>query len=186
MEYEILGPNLEEEREIEYRERTAAAADQFWKEVRERIAGTEISFDQAKLAIRIMCGTPGWEALKYVYPQYSNLSVMKRKGLADEIYLREDVQEFVKWAKIRSQELYALDIAAWDWTAKDSETSLRLLIACAEEQLTQLNGVVNSTLSGTIINSVRELNRMREVSNGTWQAEKAKAVIFLHEDDLED
>ena len=172
--------------ELEYRERTAKAADQFWCEVKEYIAGRGITFEEAKLAVRMMCGTPGWEATSVVYPERSNCSVMERKVFADDIYKREEIQDFVKWAKVRSQELYALDISAWDWSFKDSEMTLRLLIACSEEQLKKLNGVVNVSLSNTILGAIRELNKMYEYDGTSYKADKAKAVIFLHEDMLED
>ena len=172
--------------ELEYRERTAKAADQFWSVVREYIDERGITFDDAKLAIRMMCGTPGWEAVSIVHPERSNQSVMERKVFADDIYKREEIQDFVKWAKVRSQELYALDISAWDWSFKDSEMTLRLLIACSEEQLKKLNGVVNVSLSNTILGAIRELNKMYEYDGTSYKADKAKAVIFLHEDMLED
>ena len=172
--------------ELEYRERTAKAADQFWSEVREYIDERGITFDDAKLAIRMMCGTPGWEATAIVYPERSEQTVVERKEFADAIYKREEIQELVKWAKIRSQELYALDISAWDWSFKDSEMALRLLIACSEEQLKKLNGVVNVSLSNTILGAIRELNKMYEYDGTSYKADKAKAVIFLHEDMLED
>ena len=177
---------LLDENEREYRERTAKAADQFWNEVRAHIDGTDITFDQAKLAIRMMCGTPGWEAYAVVYPDQAKLPVMTRKVFADDIYQREDIQDFVKWAKLRSQELYALDIGAWDWSFKDSEMSLRLLIACSEEQLRNTKGVVTPNISSTILGAIRELNKMYEYDGTSYKADKAKAVIFLHEDALED
>ena len=186
VEYGYDRQALLDENEREYRERTAKAADQFWQEVREHIKDTDISYDQAKLAVRMMCGTPGWEAYAIVFPDHAKDPVMSRKVLADDIYQREDIQDFVKWAKFRSQELYALDISAWDWSFKDSEMSLRLLIACSEEQLRNTNGVVTPNISSTMLGAIRELNKMYEYDGTSYKADKAKAVIFLHEDALED
>ena len=177
---------IEAEQELEYRRRTAEAADQFWSEVSAYTEEHSITAEDAKLAIRMMCGTPGWEAVSVVWPEKAHLSVIDRKNIADEIYVREDIHELVKWAKVRSQELYALDISAWDWSFKDSELSLRLLIACSEEQLKKCNGIVSQTVANTILGAVRELNKMYEYDGTSFKAEQARAVIFLHDDQLED
>ena len=174
------------EEELEYRERTAQAAEQFWAEVNEYIGQRNIAYDDARLAIRIMCGTPTWDAWSYVYPEDANLRVIERKELADAVWIRDDIHDLVKWAKQRSAELYALDLKAWDWSFKDSEMALRLLIACSEEQLAQTQGTITPTISNTMIQAIKELNKMYEYDGTAYKADKAKAVIFLHEDALED
>lgn len=177
---------LEEQSEQEYRERTAQAAAQFWHEVDEYISQANISSNDAKLAVRMMCGTPSWEAWALLHPEDASLPVVERKELGDEVYRREEIYEFVRWAKQRSTELYALDLKAWDWSFKDSEMSLRLLIACSEEQLKKCNGVVTQVISNAMLGAIRELNKMYEYDGANYYADKAKAVIFLHEDELED
>lgn len=175
-----------ETEDLEYKQRTAEAAEQFWKEVTEYCDSKAISFKDAKLAIRVMCGTPPWDAWSYVYPEEAVLPVVNRKAKADAILQRDDIRDLVKWAKNRSSELYALDLKEWDWSFKDSELSLRLLIACSEEQLQKNNGIVTPNISSTMLGAIRELNKMYEYDTANYYADKARAVIFLHEDDLED
>jgi hypothetical protein len=140
----------------------------------------------ARLAVRIMCGSSPWDAWLYVHPEDAHLGVIARKEKADGVYQQDSINDFVRWAKQRSAELYALDLKAWDWSFKDSEMSLRLLIACSEEQLKQLKGNVTQTISNTMLGAIRELNKMYEYDGANYYAEKARAVIFLHEDALED
>ena len=175
-----------EAEELDYRKRTAEAAEQFWSEVREYCETKQIELLDAKLAIRVMCGTPPWDAWSYVYPDNSSYGVVERKSKADAILSRDDIAELVKWAKARSSELYALDLKEWDWSFKDSELSLRLLIACSEEQLQKNNGIVTPNISSTMLGAIRELNKMYEYDGANYYADKARAVIFLHEDALED
>jgi len=177
---------FKEREELEYRERTAKAAEQFWQEVREYATEHDITFEDARLAVRIMCGSSPWDAWSYVHPEDAQLGVIVRKEKADGVYQQDVINDFVRWAKQRSAELYALDLKAWDWSFKDSEMSLRLLIACSEEQLKQLKGNVTPTISSTMLGAIRELNKMYEYDGANYSAEKARAVIFLHEDALED
>ena len=171
-----------------YREKTAQASKQFWTEVDEYCEAYNISEVDAQLAVRIMCGDAPWDAWKQLHPEWEaeKLSTVQCKVKADAVYKRDDMREFVRWAKARSIELCALDLSTWDWSFKDSEMALRLLIACGEEQMIALDGLVLPSVSTAIINAVRELNKMHDIGTANTYADKARAVIFLNEDSLED
>lgn len=113
-------------------------------------------------------------------PDRSNYASFRK---ACELYLnRSGMMKFKRWARYRSEELYALNVRQFDWKLKDGETELRFLLDNAKRTM-EMTGVVNQTLSNTILNCVKELNLLYGYTQKGNSAisDGAKNVIFMNE-----
>ena len=89
------------------------------------------------------------------------------------------------WARVRSQELYALNLHEYDWKFKDSEIELRYILDAAKQQL-ERSKMISQDIIQCIISATKELNAMYKYNGSNFDAQKAKMVIFVGDDELED
>ena len=159
---------------------------EFWKDV--YILATEYEYDKQKATFltRIALGDMPWVAYKHAYPEQSKgYKVVALKGKSDQIVRDEKAQAFMDDVRDLCQRVYNMPDLSWDWTFKDSERTLRYMIDVSEETISAY-GVVTPALSSTLLQSVRELNKMYSIGGENVNLSLVKQVVFGGEQELED
>lgn len=172
---------------------STAASETFWTEAWMKANELGLTEAEVYLACFQICGMPPWRAWDEVCKRgISNtwviadpLLLADMRKQAENMLGRPDMMAFKTWARMRSSELYVLDLQQWDWKFKDSENELRFLLDMSRVQLEKTN-VLNQTLANTILNATKELNAMYKFSGNNLDTSKMKAVIFVGEDELQD
>lgn len=161
-------------------------SDEFWKEIKAYSKTQGLSFDKCEFAIRVLCGETPWSAYQKVglEPRYD--TIVQIRNAAKALLNKREILELTAFAKELSKEKFNIQYTTWGWTFQDSETSLRFLHDCAEENLISASGTVTNNVIQAILGSVRELNKMHGFDGSSISLEKARAVIFFGEDEIPD
>lgn len=167
------------------------AQETFWKEVLQKQTELGLSDFEVDFSLYVICGMPSWYAVAMAAQDHPEEDLVAhlptdlsaRRSLGKIFATRRRIVVFQQWARLRSQELYTLDLRAFDWQFKDGESELRFLIEVAHSQLAQ-GKLLSSEISNTILSAVKELNAMYKFNGNTSDVGRAKLVIFTGEDDL--
>ena len=170
----------------------AETSKQFWDEALAKQKELDLTELEMKMAVLHVCGMPSWKTLETVLSEHEDLApemlpthISGRRRFAENLLNRQKVKTFKSWVRERSQELYALNLREYDWSFKDSETELRYVLDTAKQQL-EVGKVLTQDVASAILNSVKELNAMYKYNGNNFDVTKAKMVIFMGEDTLED
>lgn len=166
---------------------------QFWDEVEVVREENGLNPWEAKMCCYYICGMPSWKAFEQIVIDYAeefqSLTIPEHisgvRKLSQAWLARPAWKRFMDWAKVRSQELYALNLHEYDWKFKDSEIELRYILDAAKQQL-ERSKMISQDIIQCIISATKELNAMYKYNGNNFDAQKAKMVIFVGEDELED
>jgi len=179
-----------------FEQKQEAASKKFWDEARIKAAELGVLPEDMQLAGLQICGMPPWTAMQRLLLngtyggriEVTNLEpedIQELRRMAETILNAESTVQLKNWMRKRSEELYVLDLQEYDWKRKDSEIELRFLIDMSKQTLAKTK-TISQTLANTILNAVRELNQMYKFTGSNFDIGKAKAVLFVGEDQLED
>jgi hypothetical protein len=179
-----------------FEQKQTETTKKFWDEARIRAAELGVLPEDMQLAGLQICGMPPWTAMQRLLLngtyggriEVENLEpedIQELRKMAETILNAEATVQLKNWMRKRSEELYVLDLQEYDWKRKDSEIELRFLIDMSKQTLAKTK-TISQTLANTILNAVRELNQMYKFTGSSFDVSKAKAVLFVGEDQLED
>ena len=169
------------------------ASQQLWAEVETVRAEHGLNLWEAKMCCYYICGMPAWKAFEQVVvdfeDEFKGVPIPEHisgvRKLAQSWLARPAWRQFMDWARVRSQELYALNLHEYDWKFKDSEIELRFVLDAAKQQFERTK-LVTQDIVQCIISATKELNTMYKYNGSNFDAQKAKMVIFVGDEELED
>lgn len=191
----MLGGDSVNEAEA-FEQKQEAVSDQFWELAKLQADTLGLDDLEVQLALLQICGMPPWQAMQRLidkghFENVKDISKLKPgtvamlRSTAESILNRENVMLFKQWARKAGEDMYALDLQAYDWKFQDSVTELRFVIDTAKDTIRKTN-MLNQVTANAILNAIRELNGMYKYSGNSTNIQNAKTVIFVGEDALED